>query len=93
MAARRLQETRYATAGVRCNARLQGRHLDEYCQVGEAGRRLLQSAIQSYGFSARSCDRILRVARTIADLAGAEAIGEEMLYEAIQYRVLDKKYW
>jgi magnesium chelatase family protein len=91
--ARQHQKERYNGLGIRCNAALQGRSLDQHCRLNEVSRQQLLQAAQTYGLSARACDRILRVARTIADLEEAPAIETSHLFEAIQYRVLDKKYW
>ena len=66
------------------------RHLKRYCQVDEEGNRLLETAMAKFGLSARGYTRILKVARTIADLEGAEAIAPHHLSEAIQYRTLDR---
>jgi len=66
------------------------RHLKRYCRIDEEGDRLLEQAMTKFGLSARGYTRILKVARTIADLEGAEAIAPHHLSEAIQYRTLDR---
>jgi magnesium chelatase family protein len=65
----------------------------EHCKLDEAGERTLEMAVQRMGLSARAHDRILKVARTIADLEGEEAISVRQLAEAVQYRSLDRTYW
>jgi magnesium chelatase family protein len=65
----------------------------EICPINDAGRKLLKNAMDRVGLSARAYDRILKVSRTIADLAGEESIGVEHLAEAIQYRSLDRQGW
>ncbi|TVQ63023.1 MAG: ATP-binding protein [Spirulina sp. DLM2.Bin59] len=72
------------------NAEMQSRHLREYCALDDPGRNLLEGAIRKLGLSARAMDRILKVSRTIADLAGAARIQSQHLAEAIQYRTIDR---
>jgi magnesium chelatase family protein len=79
--------------GVRCNARLPNRLIRKYCQLDSAGLDLIKQAANSLNLSARAYDRILKVARTIADLAGSERINVEHLSEAVQYRALDRNLW
>jgi magnesium chelatase family protein len=67
--------------------------LRKLCALDEAGERTLEMAMRRMGLSARAHDRILKVARTIADLGGAERVCAEHLAEAIQYRSLDRSYW
>ncbi|MCH5285663.1 MAG: YifB family Mg chelatase-like AAA ATPase [Akkermansiaceae bacterium] len=85
-AARRLQQARYAEVGITCNARLTGKWLRRFCPLSEAQQALLLAAVEQFGLSARAFDRILRVTRTIADLAGRETIADHDLLEAIQLR-------
>ncbi len=75
------------------NARLQGDLFRRFCTPNEEGEELLRIAFEQMGLSARGHDRILRVARTIADLDGLEVIDGDCIAEAIQYRSLDRKYW
>ncbi len=65
----------------------------EFCSLDSASHALMQNAIDKMGYSARVFDRILKVARTIADLEDQEQIKSEHISEAIQYRTLDRKYW
>ena len=67
--------------------------MKEVCQISEAGTQLLKTAMQKLNLSARAYDRILKVSRTIADLAASEEIKIEHLAEAIQYRSLDRENW
>jgi len=93
IAARKLQQERFAGKKVTCNARMGSRELKEFCQLDEPASELLKHAMTEMGFSARAHDRILKVARTIADLAASSAITAEHLGEAIQYRSLDRQLW
>ena len=85
-AQQRLQED----SAVRCNAQMQVSHLRRFCQLDETSSNLLETAIRKLGLSARAMDRILKVSRTIADLAGDEKIKSSQVAEAIQYRTLDR---
>lgn len=79
-----------AEPAVRCNAQMHSRHLRQWCQLNDASRNLLEAAIRKLGLSARASDRILKVARTIADLAGDENLQTHHVAEAIQYRTIDR---
>ena len=93
MAARALQQERYkALRGVRCNAQLPSSALRRYCRMTPAAEKILRGAFERLGYSARAYDRILRVARTIADLDGSEVLDTAHLSEALQYRSLDRKF-
>jgi magnesium chelatase family protein len=72
---------------------MSNRLVHEECKINAAGEKLLKTAMERIGLSARAYDRILKVSRTIADLAGSEEIKIEHLAEAIQYRSLDKEVW
>jgi len=89
-AARARQHARFAGTTVRCNADMGPRELRAHCSVDAAGERLLRTAVQRLGLSARAYHRVLRVARTIADLDGSDAIATAHLAEAVQYRALDR---
>ena len=75
------------------NARIPSAELRKLCALDDAGERTLEMAVRRMGLSARAHDRILKVARTIADLSGAESIAARHLAEAVQYRSLDRSYW
>ncbi len=75
---------------LRCNAQMQSHHFRQWCELDDASRNLLESAIRKLGLSARASDRILKVSRTIADLAGDEKIQPNHVAEAIQYRTIDR---
>jgi magnesium chelatase family protein len=92
--ARGIQEQRYRhTEGVYSNAQMSSKMLREICVIGTAGETLLKRAMEKLNLSARAYDRILKVSRTIADLAASEDIKTEHLAEAIQYRSLDREGW
>ncbi len=89
-AARSRQQERFDGAGLRCNAEMGPEEITEWARPDDAGRRLLEQAARTLGLSARAWHRILRVGRTLADLAGREAIGAPEIAEAIAYRALDR---
>ncbi len=92
--AREIQDIRFANnEGIHCNAQIRTKQLREVCKIDEAGNQLLKTAMEKLGLSARAYDRILKVARTIADLDGSERIETNHLAEAIQYRSLDREGW
>jgi len=92
--ARQVQLDRYrAEKGLYANSQMPSRLLRKHCAISADGERLLETAIQRLGLSARAHDRILKVSRTIADLEAAECIESKHLSEAIQYRTLDRTYW
>ncbi len=91
LAARERQRLRYEGTDIRCNARLKGRKLREHCPLNDRQREMLLQAVEQFGLSARAFDRILRVARTIADLAGRDTPSDNDLYEAIQFRQFEQQ--
>ena len=94
IAARKLQHARFAVRPkISCNARMGPKDLKQFCALDEQAKGMLQMAMTDMNLSARAYDRVLKVARTIADLAGAENISSEHLSEAIQFRSLDRQVW
>lgn len=92
--ARVIQAERYKqNEGVYANAQISSKQLQEICVINQAGSNLLKTAMEKLNLSARAYDRILKVSRTIADLADSEEIKTEHLAEAIQYRSLDRESW
>lgn len=91
--ARDRQRQRFGAEGYRMNGHMSSRQVRRYCVLDQEGKALLESAMQNLGLSARAHDRILRVARTIADLEGSETLTPAHLLEAISYRTLDRKLW
>ena len=92
--ARMIQVQRFADVpGIHCNAQMTAKMIQKYCDLDEQCGLLLKNAMERLGLSARARDRILKVSRTIADLAGSENIQPEHLAEAIQYRSLDRDNW
>jgi magnesium chelatase family protein len=94
LAARKVQHERFAAKRkVRCNAHMSSKDLKTHVPLDTEGEELLRMALSELSLSARAYDRILKVSRTIADLAGAEKVAAEHLSEAIQYRTLDRQIW
>jgi len=92
--AREIQQERFKTIeGLHSNAQMGGREVQEICQISDAGRNLLKRAMEKLNLSARAYDKILKVSRTIADLAQSEEIKVEHLAEAIHYRSFDRQNW
>ena len=92
--AREIQTRRFAKSRkVTCNARMSHAQLKEHCKLDDKGNELLKNAMTDLNFSARAYDRILKVARTIADLAGSDSIAPDHLLEALSYRNLDRNVW
>jgi len=91
--ARMLQEARFETELFVTNAKMGHRQIEQYCPLSEEGRDLLKKAVEELKLSARAHDKILKLARTIADLDGAEDILPDHISEAIQYRSLDRSWW
>lgn len=91
--ARQIQRERFKGTDVRCNAKMTPRMTKEYCVLSNEADELLKLSFESLGLSARAYDKILRIARTIADLEESENIETQHIAEALQYRSLDRKYW
>lgn len=91
--ARRLQTERYKGTGITCNARLTPALLRDACPMTTDAAEYLRRSFDELGLSARAYDRILKVARTVADLAGNEIIEKSNIFSAIRFRSLDRKYW
>ncbi|HPN56704.1 MAG TPA: YifB family Mg chelatase-like AAA ATPase [Candidatus Omnitrophota bacterium] len=91
--AREIQKKRFAGTSITVNAQLNHRQLKEYCPLSPECRGLLKQAIEELNFSARAHDKIIKIARTVSDLAGSKRILPEHIAEAIQYRSLDRSWW
>ncbi len=91
--ARRFQQERFGGVKLYANAQMTPRLIREHCRLDEASEQLLENAMQKMGLTARAHDRILKVARTIADLEGVPDIASKHIAEAVQYRSLDRTYW
>jgi len=88
-----IQQNRYKGIGIMTNSELSGKNILKYCKVNKESESLLKNAFEILGLSARAYNKILKVARTIADLDEEENIETHHVAEAIQYRSLDRKYW
>lgn len=91
MEARRIQKERFAGEGIFCNSAMNSRQMEKYCPLSDSCKSLLEKIIDRMGLSARACTRIIKLARTIADLEGATDILPEHISEAAGYRFLDKQ--
>lgn len=91
--ARKIQEKRYQGTMIRSNCMLTAGDVEKYCVLGAGEERLMKQAFSALGLTARTYHKVLKAARTIADLEGEERILEDHLKEAISYRMMDKKYW
>ncbi len=91
--AREIQNKRFKNSQTKCNAKLSDLEFEKYCSISEGANVLLKSAFEQMGLSARAYNRIIKVARTIADLDSSDSIEAHHIAEAIQYRSLDRKYW
>ena len=91
MSARQCQRERFADDSTMVNGRMTGRLLRKHCQLDDAGESVLRQAMTELGLSARAHDKILRVSRTVADLAGRASVAADHVLEAIHYRRLDRQ--
>jgi len=91
--ARKIQQERYKGTGITCNARLTPALLKKFCVMTEDASKYLELSFERLGMSARAYDRILKVARTVADLDGSNVIEKNHIFTAISFRSLDRKYW
>lgn len=88
--ARSIQSQRFQRSKIFCNAQMTSRYIKKHCNLDQDGSQLLQAAVEKFGLSARAHSRVLKLARTIADLDGKEKISRDHISEAIQYRTLDR---
>lgn len=93
IAAREIQEQRFKGSKITCNARITPNMLAAFCPMTDGAKKRLKAVFEQMGLSARAYDRLLKVARTAADMAGSEIIDSIHVAEAVQYRTLDRKYW
>ena len=91
--ARERQQHRFASEKIFANAAMTPRMIRSFCAIDSQSEKMLESAMQRLGLSARAYDRILKVSRTIADLEGVDAINSNHVSEAVGYRSLDRTYW
>jgi magnesium chelatase family protein len=93
VSAQKIQQERFIGTGIRFNAKMPAAMIEKYCPLGKAEHKLVRQAFESMGLSMRAYHKILKIARTIADLAGDDKLNSIHLAEAISYRGLDRKYW
>ncbi len=91
--AREIQRSRFKGSKTLCNAKISAEQFEKVCIIDKKAEQTLKNAFESLGLTARAYDRVLKVARTIADLESSEIIRSEHIFEAVQYRSLDRKYW
>ena len=91
--ARKIQRERYKNLGITSNSELTPNLMEKFCKIDDNGKEILQKIFDNLGLSARAYSKILKVARTIADIEGKENILPKHISEAVQYRNLDRKYW
>ena len=91
--ARKIQLERYKDDGILTNSELTPKLVKKYCKIDKDGENLFKTAIVKYQLSGRRYDRVLKLARTIADLDNCAAVDAKHIAEAVQYRSLDRKYW
>lgn len=91
--ARKLQKDRFKDEGISFNSQMKTRHIKKYCSLDNGGMKLLEGAFKALSLSTRAYSKILKISRTIADMEGSNCILEKHIAEAIQYRILDRKYW
>ena len=91
--ARNVQLARFKNQEIRTNSQMKIADLSLYCTLDDAGAKFMENAYQAFSLTARGYHRVMKVARTIADLAGSEQIKADHLREAVGYRMIDQKYW
>ena len=92
MAARKMQEERYSGLDFTTNSRIPPKYMSVFCKTTEKGKQVLEKVFRTMNLSARAYDKVLKVARTIADLDGKDLIGEIHILEAVQYRNMDREF-
>ena len=91
--AREIQQNRFKGTDILFNSEIPPSRLKEYCPLNQDAEKFLQGSFDNLGLSARAYDRIMKVARTVADIEGSEIIEKKHIGRAVQYRTLDRKYW
>ena len=91
--ARKIQNERYESSKIFCNSKMSNAQIKKYCKLDKECNKVLELAFDNLKLTARAYNRILKVARTIADLEGCENIEKDHIIEAISYRNLDEKFW